>query len=58
VVPREVWQGSRLRAAGAWALLGTTVAPGFDSADYETGDREALLGAYPRFRERILQLTR
>jgi predicted cupin superfamily sugar epimerase len=58
VVPREVWQGSRLRAGGAWALLGTTVAPGFDHADYETGRREALLTAYPRFRERILQLTR
>src|SRR5207245_2095434 len=30
IVPRGVWQGSRLRPGGAFALLGTTMAPGFD----------------------------
>ncbi|HEY7676597.1 MAG TPA: cupin domain-containing protein, partial [Candidatus Methylomirabilis sp.] len=34
VVPRGVWQGSRLAPGGRLALLGTTVAPGFDLADY------------------------
>jgi predicted cupin superfamily sugar epimerase len=29
VVPRGVWQGAALAPGGAWALLGTTVAPGF-----------------------------
>src|SRR5581483_11176343 len=37
VVPRGVWQGARLVPGGRFALLGTTVAPGFDYADYETG---------------------
>ena len=33
VVPCDVWQGARLRPGGRFALLGTTVAPGFDYAD-------------------------
>ena len=34
VVRRGVWQGSWLAAGGAWALLGCTVTPGFDFADF------------------------
>jgi predicted cupin superfamily sugar epimerase len=56
VVPRGVWQGSRLRPGGAWALLGTTMAPGFDFADYEGADPEALAAAFPAFAERIYGL--
>jgi predicted cupin superfamily sugar epimerase len=58
VVPRGVWQGARLRPGGDFALLGTTVAPGFDYADYEAGDRDVLVKAYPAFRESIEALTR
>lgn len=58
VVPKGVWQGSRIVAGGVFALLGTTVSPGFDPADYETGSREALLAAYPGFRDQIAALTR
>ena len=41
VVPRGVWQGSRLIEDGEYALLGTTVAPAFDIADYE--DRKSVV---------------
>ena len=58
VVPRGVWQGSRLRPGGKFALLGCTVAPGFEFADYEQGDREMLQKAYPAHRDRITTLTR
>ncbi len=58
VVPRGVWQGSRLAPGGSFALLGCTVAPGFDYADYEAGDRGTLLKAYPRSWELIQALTR
>jgi len=58
VVPRGVWQGARLVAGGAWALLGTTVAPGFEYQDYEDGDRAVLLAAYPGFAAIIRALTR
>ena len=47
VVPGGVWQGSVLVDGGAWALLGATMAPGFDYADYTAGDREALTVQYP-----------
>jgi len=57
VVPAGVWQGARLRAGGAWALLGTTVAPGFDFADYEAGARAALQRAWPAFAPLIAALT-
>ncbi|HWG43695.1 MAG TPA: cupin domain-containing protein [Gemmataceae bacterium] len=56
VVPAGVWQGSILRAGGAFALMGTTVAPGFDFADYEAADRTALSTAFPEFAERITRL--
>jgi hypothetical protein len=57
VVPRGVWQGSLLEPGGDFALLGCTVAPGFDYADYEAGRREELLARYPAFAEMIRRLT-
>ncbi|MBM4124802.1 MAG: cupin domain-containing protein [Nitrospira sp.] len=57
VVPQGVWQGSRLRSGGRFALLGTTMAPGFDPADFEMGRRDELIALYPRFKETIAALT-
>jgi predicted cupin superfamily sugar epimerase len=56
VVPAGVWQGSLLRAGGAFALLGTTMTPGFDFADYEAANPDALRTAYPNFAEWIVRL--
>ncbi|HEX9015986.1 MAG TPA: cupin domain-containing protein [Chloroflexota bacterium] len=58
VVPGSVWQGSRLVPGGSFALLGCTVAPGFDYSDYEAGKRDDLLYLFPRFEEMIKALTR
>ncbi len=58
VVPKNVWQGSRLIAGGNHALLGCTVAPGFEFADYESGRRDALISAYPHQQALITALTR
>jgi predicted cupin superfamily sugar epimerase len=58
VVPADVWQGTRLRAGGVWALLGTVVAPGFEFADYEQGERAALVAGWPEWRGQIETLTR
>jgi uncharacterized protein len=58
VVPKYVWQGSRLAAGGKVALLGCTVSPGFDYADYEAGHAEPLTRAYPEWAELIRILTR
>jgi predicted cupin superfamily sugar epimerase len=57
VVPRGVWQGSCLEPGGRFALLGCTVAPGFEYADYESGDRQALTKQYPAFEDLIRRLT-
>src|SRR5205823_7022981 len=56
-VPRGVWQGSRLQDGGAFALLGTTVAPAFDFEDYEAGTM-ALVEGYPSFAPHIRRLLR
>ena len=37
LVPAGVWQGSRLLEGGEFALLGTTVSPGFEYEDFEAG---------------------
>ncbi len=57
-VSRGIWQGSRLIPGGECALLGTTVAPGFEFADFETGRRSELLLSHPRFWDLIVALTR
>lgn len=58
VAPRDVWQGSRLVAGGKFALMGTTMAPGFTPADFTPGERDALVRAYPTEAEMIRALTR
>lgn len=53
-VPAGVWQGARLAPIGGaptgahgFALLGCSVAPGFDFADYRTADAADLRARYP-----------
>ncbi len=58
VVPQGVWQGSRLVDGGQVALLGCTVSPGFDYADYVSGSRDELTRRWPEWRELIAKLTR
>jgi hypothetical protein len=58
IVPRHVWQGARLIRGGRYALLGTTVAPAFDYADYETASRSTLLTTHPAAQALIHALTR
>jgi predicted cupin superfamily sugar epimerase len=58
VVPGGVWQGTRLIPGGEYALLGTTMSPGFDYADYDTGWRAQLIALYPQQAARITSLTR
>ena len=58
VVPAGVWQGTRLADDGKMALLGCTVAPGFDYADYHGGSYADLAANWPGEQERIRKLTR
>ena len=58
VAPRGVWMGSHLLPGGKFALIGTTMAPGFTDDDYVGGEREALIQQYPQEAELITRLTR
>ena len=58
VVRGGTWQGSRLAPGGKFALLGTTMSPGFDPADFELGNRDQLSTAYPMYSPLIAMLTR
>lgn len=57
VVPAGLWQGCRLVPGGSWALMGCTVAPGFDYADFELADRGELLAQYTEHSALITALT-
>jgi len=57
IVRGNVWQGCRLKPGGNWALLGTTMSPGFDRADFEAGDPERLIAQYPGAADRIRRLV-
>jgi predicted cupin superfamily sugar epimerase len=57
-VPAGTWQGCFLNEGGRFALMGTTVAPGFESADFELAARADLLEKYSNRRDMIVQLTR
>jgi len=52
------WQGSRLAPGGKFALMGTTMAPGFDPKEYEPGKRDALSAQYAAYAPLIAFLTK
>lgn len=52
-VPEKTWQASKLAEGGTFALLGTTMAPGFDPANFQKADMDALRKAYPDWKTMI-----
>jgi uncharacterized protein len=58
VVQAGVWQGTRLLNESQFALLGCSVTPGFDYADYQSGTYAELAAKWPNEEKRIKALTR
>jgi len=58
VVPAGHLFGAYPADPSSFALVGCTVAPGFDFADFEMPPRAEILQAYPQHRELIERLTR
>ena len=58
VVKAASWFASVPAPGSEYALVGCTVAPGFDFADFELADRAALSQQYPEHAQLINQLTR
>ena len=57
VVPAGSWFGALPAEGSRFALVGCTVAPGFDFADFELADRAALLAAFPQHAGWIRRLS-
>lgn len=61
VVSGGSWQGARLAPGPAregWALLGCTMAPGWDEREFILGQRAALIAGFPAWADDIKALTR
>ena len=53
VVYKDTWQGTKLIKGGKFALLGCTVAPGFEFADYISGNKDTLINQFPDAKDLI-----
>jgi predicted cupin superfamily sugar epimerase len=58
VVKAGSWFGSRLKDGDGFALVGCTVAPGFEFADFELAKRAELIATNPQHAKLIKALTR
>jgi predicted cupin superfamily sugar epimerase len=58
VVKAGCWFASRLKEPAGFALVGCTVAPGFEFEDFELATRSELVRVYPAHRKLIEELTR
>lgn len=58
VVPAGCWFASVPAEGSGYCFVGCTVSPGFDFADFELAEREALIAEYPQHEAVIRQLTR
>ena len=58
VIKAGSWFSSRVEDEDNYTLCGCTVAPGFDFADFELANRDALQQQYPQHSDLIAGLTR
>jgi uncharacterized protein len=58
VVRAGCWFASEVQDHKSWALVGCTVAPGFEFEDFELARREEVERQFPQHRKLIVRLTR
>ncbi|MGZ3998792.1 MAG: cupin domain-containing protein, partial [Flavisolibacter sp.] len=58
VVPARCWFASEPAPGVAFTLVGCTVSPGFDFADFEMANKETLSAQFPQHRSIINHLCR
>ena len=58
VIPHGVWFAARVNQKQSYALVGCTVAPGFEFEDFELAKRDFLLKKFPQHKTLISDLTR
>lgn len=57
VIPHDSWFACHILDRKSYSLIGCTVAPGFDFADFTLEPRERLIKLYPQYQEIINLLT-
>ena len=58
VIPAGTWFGTELGAGASHCLVGCTVAPGFEFADFELAQGPELEARYPAAADRIRRMSR
>jgi predicted cupin superfamily sugar epimerase len=58
VVPAQHWFAAAVALENSFSLVGCTVAPGFDFADFELADRATLTKTFPQHHRLIENFTR
>lgn len=58
IVPKHYWFAAKIIEANTFALVGCTVAPGFDFADFVLPKRNELINLFPQHTEIITEFTR
>ncbi len=56
-IPAGCWFAAELIDKNSFALVGCTVAPGFDFEDFDLGDRDVLLKDFPMLEKIIIKFT-
>lgn len=57
-IPRETWFAAEVKDKTAYSLVGCTVSPGFDFADFQFGRRDELIKLFPSQSDIISKFTR
>jgi len=57
VLPKNCWFAAEVIDKESFALIGCTVAPGFNFEDFELGERKKLLEVYPMYSDLITRFT-
>ncbi len=58
IIPAASWFAAEVTEPDSYCLVSCTVAPGFDFADFELAEREALRSEFPGHHDLITRLTR
>lgn len=56
-IPGDTWFAAEVMDKTSFALVGCTVAPGFDFDDFEFGKREYLIRDFPEHKDIIIRFT-
>ena len=58
IIKKGTWFAAELADKNSFALIGCTVAPGFEFDDFEIASRQKLIEEFPAYKKLITQLSR